>query len=380
MQKNKPKIIHVIWFLGYGGAEMLLTNLLPKIKSYGFDIRLVTLSDNNPLGPRLRQKGCSITALGCPTGSLYRVNRWLPIGYKLHKFLKSVRPEIIHTHIYRADILTRIFAPPNTKIITTLHNTEPWWSCSSTHFKIKTFVETKLAKYRKVDFIAVSESVAERAVEVFRLHPDRIQIVYNGIDLAQFPIRDIDFPKRFLKIIQVGRMEPQKGHDVSLSAFKLLLSEIPDATLLFVGDGPLRKQLEMKAEEIGILGKVKFLGTRDDVPKILKEASLFWMPSRFEGFGIALLEAMASQLPTVSTNVGGLSKIVVNGVTGFLIPPDDPVALSQASIKILKSPSLAKSMGAAGRRRVEELFSLDRTTMEYCSIYENILKHGKFYK
>jgi len=169
-------------------------------------------------------------------------------------------------------------------------------------------------------------------------------------------------------------MDEPKRYSVALEAFPRVLEAFPKARLLFVGDGPLRASLENQARRLGLDGRVEILGIRTDIPSLLKRADLFWMPSRFEGLGIACLEAMACGLPTVTTNVVGLREVAVDGVTGFVVPLDSAEALAQASLRILKDSGLARRMGTAGRQRVEEIFSIEKTADEYVRAYEDMIE------
>ena len=132
-------------------------------------------------------------------------------------------------------------------------------------------------------------------------------------------------------------------------------------------------RLESQARELSLDGRVRFLGIRSDIPALLESSDVFWMPSRREGLSIACLEGMACGLPTVTTNVLGLREIAVDGVTGFVVPLDSPEALAKATLRILKDPALAQHMGAAGRQRVVQNFSIEKTADEYVYAYEDIL-------
>jgi glycosyltransferase involved in cell wall biosynthesis len=228
-----------------------------------------------------------------------------------------------------------------------------------------------------VRLIAVSQDAASAAAGALAISPERIRVIRNGIDLELFPFN----PRRAFPgsssapcLVQIGRLDDPKGHSVALAAFPRVLEAFPEARLLFVGDGPLRTRLESQTRALGLDGRVRFLGVRSDIPALLEASDLFWMPSRWEGLPIACLEAMACGLPTVTTDVVGLREVAVDGVTGFVAPPDSPELLAQASLRILKDPALAQRMGLAGRQRVEEKFSIERTADEYARAYEDIMQ------
>lgn len=378
MKKTLLRVAHVVGSLHHGGAEALIADLLPRLKARGIDLELVAFSNVNPLAERLTDRGIRIDTLGHRGGTIYRLDRWSPTAWRLYRYLQASSPAIVHSHIYMADLITSLAAPTGTKLVSTLHWPSPWWGNSHRlRSKLKTRLDGALARWRDVRLIAVSRDTAEATVGALGVKSERLRIIHNGIDLNRFPFDPSRlFPKDSLGpvLIQVGRLDPPKGHSFAIEAFSLILKDFPKASLLFVGDGPLRIQLEAKVQALGLNGRVRFLGVRDDVPALLNQSDLFWMPSRFEGLPIACLEAMACGLPTVTTNVLGLREVAVDGVTGFVVPPDSPMAVAQASLRILKDPSLAQRMGMAGRQRVAEHFSIEKTADEYVRAYEDILE------
>ena len=373
-----PSVTHVIPQLCRAGAELLLTSLLPRLAARGLCVDVVTFTDSNLLAPDLSDAGIPIHTLGHRGGTIYQLDRWVATGIRLSRYLQARRPAILHAHLYMADLVSRLLGREGTAFVSTLHRVDPWWEQSGRlRSKLKTYLDGCLAGLRDVHLIAVSHDVATAAVRALGVNSDRIRVIYNGIDFKRFPFdpsrsfpRDPSDPC----LVQIGRMDEQKGHSVALEAFPRVLEAFPKARLLFVGDGPLRASLENQARRLGLDGRVEFLGIRSDIPSLLRRADLFWMPSRFEGLPIACLEAMACGLPTVTTNVVGLREVAVDGVTSCVVPPDSPDALAQASLRILKDPALATRMGLAGRQRVVEKFSIERTADEYVRAYEDIIE------
>src|SRR4029453_11595231 len=137
-------------------------------------------------------------------------------------------------------------------------------------------------------------------------------------------------------ILTPARLHPQKGHEYLLAA----AAQIPDATFVLAGDGPLRSELEVRARELGIAGRCLFLGERADVPDLLAAADLFVLPSLFEGLPVSILEAMAAGRPVVATAIGGTDEVVTTEQTGLLVPPRDPVAIAAAIRGLRAEPAL----------------------------------------
>jgi glycosyltransferase involved in cell wall biosynthesis len=157
-----------------------------------------------------------------------------------------------------------------------------------------------------------------------------------------------------------------------LDAFAALLNDHPNVRLAVVGDGELRGELAAKARILGIEERVAFLGTRNDVPRLLKAFDLFALSSRWEGLGLTLLEAMASGLPTVATKVGGIPEVVVHGETGLLSPLDDPVRFAETLVQVIDDRDAGRAMGERGRQRASVEFGIDGMVAKYESLYEDL--------
>jgi glycosyltransferase involved in cell wall biosynthesis len=208
----------------------------------------------------------------------------------------------------------------------------------------------------------------------------RIEVIENGIDLSRYQIaRDrtvlrerlgLDPRRRY--VATVARFHPVKDHATLLRAFAGVATELADVDLLLAGEGPLRPDLERLATELGIDGRLRFLGVRSDVPELLQASDVFALASVSEAASLTLLEAMASGLPVVVTNVGGNPEIVRHGVEGILAPRGDAPAIAAALRTLLDDPVTAAAMGAAGRARVEERYQLRQTVAAYYALYRRV--------
>jgi glycosyltransferase involved in cell wall biosynthesis len=195
--------------------------------------------------------------------------------------------------------------------------------------------------------------------EVERLRP---RVIYNGVDPSGFEPPAVHTPT--YRIVVVGRLAWEKGVDRALEAFALLRPHVPRAKLRIVGGGSEREALQDLADRLGVLGAVEFTGPTRRVPELLRDADLLLLPSRWEGFGFVLVEAMLMELPTVSFDLPAAREIVVDGVTGLLAPQGDIEALSAAMTALLTAPARARDLGRAGRLRALSNFSLDRSVSE----------------
>jgi glycosyltransferase involved in cell wall biosynthesis len=173
------------------------------------------------------------------------------------------------------------------------------------------------------------------------------------------------------RIICVANFRPQKGHDVLLAAFAKVLDSVPDAELVLVGEGPLRSDLEDESRRLHIAERVQFAGLVPDVWRHLASADVFALASRYEPLGMAALEAMAAGLPVVATDVGGLTDLVEPRVTGELVEPNDPLALSARLVALLNAPTAMTAMGAAGREQAAAHRG-ERMTEQYLDLYSHL--------
>jgi len=225
-------------------------------------------------------------------------------------------------------------------------------------------------------YLAVSSHVAKRLSASFGIPERKLRVVYNGIDPAPFEqsresasASGDSLRPREPTVITLARLNPQKGIATLLAA----ASQVPEARFLIVGDGPERAALEAQARSLDISSRVSFLGHRRDVPALLASADVFVLPSLFEGLPLSVLEAMAAAKPVVASRVGGTDEAVLDGVTGILVPPSDPAALTRAIRSVLADPALGQRLGTAGRARVHRTFSAQGMVRAVESVYDELL-------
>ncbi|MBL7196675.1 MAG: glycosyltransferase [Candidatus Omnitrophica bacterium] len=232
--------------------------------------------------------------------------------------------------------------------------------------------------------IAISDAV-NRRFGWMKNRESKVKTIYNGIDLARFnpSLSGEKIRKEFGLALQtplvgtVGRLDWYKGHQYFLKAARKVVDNIPECCFLIVGDGEKRKELEELTKELNLNKSVIFTGNREDIPQILVSLDLFILSSVSEGFGRSAAEAMACAKPVVATKAGGLSEVVEDGVTGLLISPADPTALSKAIVIMLKNKDESQKMGLAGRRRAENLFEIKVHIKKIENLYIELLKKNE---
>ncbi|MDQ3699322.1 MAG: glycosyltransferase family 4 protein, partial [Chloroflexota bacterium] len=215
----------------------------------------------------------------------------------------------------------------------------------------------------------------------------RLHVVWNGVDVAAFAgVRRPAHRRALLGlttpgplIVAVGRMTPQKRHDILLDAIALARRDVPDLVLAIAGDGPLRPELEARAARLGLTGApggqhgVRFLGRYPRVPELLRCVDALVQPSAFEGLPLAVLEGMAAGLPVVVTDTIGTNETVEDERSGLVVPPNSPTALAGAIVRLVRERGLAQRLGAAARRRAQRYFSATMMAGQTQAIYERVL-------
>jgi glycosyltransferase involved in cell wall biosynthesis len=296
----------------------------------------------------------------------------------LKNILQTEKPDILHCHRHSASIFG-VLAGITEKIrvishVHGLHRTRSLQRRFTNWFIL-----------RRIDkIITVSESVRHDVIETnWALDTSKVVTVKNCIDLTM--IDDIKISKtdarRKLGISDrvvfgtVGRLVPTKGQTYLIEAFSRIQEKIPDSRLMIVGDGPLLNKLTKQAEELKISSKVFFTGYRDDVLEIIRGIDVFVLPSLAEGLSIALLEAMASRLPIIASNVGGIPEVFSDSHCGRLVPPKDVAALTAAMIEIdMLDDDQKRGLGKEGRKKIEEEFTADVMVRQIQEIYESVLQ------
>jgi glycosyltransferase involved in cell wall biosynthesis len=270
-----------------------------------------------------------------------------------------------------ASPLARVLKVP--VVLDTSHGREVWRKGWKASFFVDRFVA------RQVDqTIAVSGSTARYLMDQKRIPAAKIKVIHNGVDLQRYrrdaaTARDI---KRLLKVderapllVVVGRLEPQKGHRYLFEAMRAVRNEFPNAHLACLGDGSLRADLERTVKSRELDRAISFVGYQADIWRWLASADLSILPSLFEGLPMAAIESLASECPLVATAVDGTPEVVLDGVTGLLVPPEDPESLASAILQMLRHPDYARQMAEAGRQFVLENFSVQQMVRRNQELY-----------
>jgi glycosyltransferase involved in cell wall biosynthesis len=364
------KILLVITGLGVGGAERLVTGLADYFAEVGHEVLLVRFQGDaelRPTDPRVHLENLQMRR--SPLGVLAAMGRFRHV-------VRDFRPDVVNSHLVHANILTRLLrlVTPIPRLISSAHNINEGGRGPA-----------RMLAYRLTNWLAdISTNVSNEAVEAFEkqraLRSGQMRAIYNGIDTQSFifdePARhsvrqELGVDASTPLLLAVGRLSEQKDYPNLLQAFAVLEAGSMPPRLVIVGNGPLRDDLVLLAESLGVTNRVTFLGVRHDVPALLSACDLFVLSSAWEGFGLVVAEAMACNRVVVATDCGGVKEVV--GEIGYLAPPRDSAALAAAlAFALLMSPEDRLRLGQSGRDRVIANFSLHTTAERYLTIYKGL--------
>jgi glycosyltransferase involved in cell wall biosynthesis len=370
------RLLHVADSAGWAGGETYIRTLAAEIDRSRFALGVV-VPEHGPLVDRLRAQDVPV--------HLARVSDRLlnPAALRaLVDVFRRERPALVQSHGARSNVYTKVAARLGgvPVVVCTVHNS--LFDYDVSRWRRRAYVLAERFTSPLADaIVAVSGAIAADLARRYRIRGPRIVVVHNGIDaaafvprrsrasmLAELGLRDGD------RVIGLaGRMTPQKGHEFLLEAVARLAPRFPGLRCVLAGDGPLRAMLEARAAALGIADRCRFLGARVDVADVLSVLEVVTLPSRSEGLPFALLEAMALGKPVVASTVGGNPEVVEDGRTGLLVPTADTAALADALARVLDRPNEAAAMGARGRVRVREHFTLTRTTRALEDLYLDLL-------
>lgn len=371
MTEKKINILFITNALEVGGAEKFLLDLIKHLDRTKFNPSLATVIGGGSLEPDFQALNLPIYIHG---RQRLRYLGGLKQFWQLYKLIKKIQPDIVHTQLFAADLWGRLAAAlAGVKLIVTTEqnvNLDQSWLRET----------LKKWTYRlTVKVVAISTAVKNYAHQKYTIPLEKIEIIPNDVDLEKWEQRIAVAPTKKTDkkiLITTGRLVPQKGQTYLLSALALLPAKY-NYELWIVGGGPLKTDLEKQAQKLGLENKVKFLGTRHDVPELLAQADIFVFSSIFEGLGIAVLEAAIAKLPIVASKIDGLLDIIQDGQSGLLVEPKNPAALAQAIETMLEHPEQAKAMAEQAYNYVKNNFEVKVITQRYQKLFTEIYYNKK---
>ena len=364
---DRVRVVQVMATGTNGGAQEHVFGLVNRMDRQFYDVSVVSLSPGSAVR-KLQRAGIEVTVIDEPDDAIATAT--------LAAHLSDIRADVIHNHMYRAEIV-------GTKAAIALGEAghrRPW-VISTVHSSRIRAHEDQEALRRLTPamdhLIVVSNAIEQKVTEEGRLGAPR-SMIYNGVDLERYDHQEpcctlraeygMDDDAEIVGV--VGRLELEKGHPTLLEAWPLVLSRVPCAYLMIVGEGSRLDALHQIARDHGVERHVIFTGRRDDIPAVTAAFDVAVLPSYREAQGLTILEAMALSRPVVASNVGGIPEMIQDGVTGLLVPPHDPPALADAIVRLLTDHPLADMIGRAGHDTVHDRFCIQLMVNAVQELYD----------
>jgi glycosyltransferase involved in cell wall biosynthesis len=369
------KIFHIVSTLSAGGAELHLLTLCRYLKRAGVEVIVAYLKKVK--GSRFLQD--DFTSEGIRVFNLNGDQIWdIRYLYRAFDIIYHENPDILHTHLPRADLVG---------FINHILNPSVPWICSIHDIYSKNHLRWRLVPifnfiWGQADrIIAISEGVEKWLVmQNPKFLKKKVQIIHYGIDVEYFKksynnLRSSWNLEGKLIIGSIGRLEPRKGHEILILAMPLILKQIPNAILLIAGHDPWNygQTLQNLIKQLNLESSVQLIGFQSDIPSFLHAIDVFAFASKSEGFGQVVIEAMAAGKPVVASKISPLTEIIEDGVSGFLVERD-PRAFANLIIYLLKNPKEAKLIGNQAIRRVQQYFTAEAMTTKTLELYQQVLE------
>jgi glycosyltransferase involved in cell wall biosynthesis len=353
------KVMHTESSLGWGGQENRTLNECLGLKARGHDV-LVVAPPSARLLERAAQAGLRTAAIPMRSGFD------LPAVWALLRLLRRERPDIVSSHSGRdttlAGLATRLLRH-RPRLVRTRHLILPITS---------RFNYDGLPDH----VVTVSKAVREELIAA-GIAPDHLTAVPTGIFFARFdwagvePVlrRELGLPADTVLVGTIAILRRGKGHHHLLEAAAKVLTQTSQVHFVLAGDGPQSENLKRQARELGIADHVSFLGLRRDVPAVLASLDIFVLPTRREALGTSFIEAQAMGVPVIGSRVGGVPETMIEGETGLLVPAEDPPALAEAILALVRDPARRRAMGQGGAAFVRERYSVDTMVDGMIAVY-----------
>ncbi len=371
---RKIRVLHLIYCLEAGGAERVVVNYAKLFDKKNFDVLVCALTWGGQYEKDLKSNEIKYYILNKREG-------FDPsIIIKLNRLIRSEKIDIVHFHDFSSGVWGTIPSIlSNVKVIVRTEHT-----ISKRSFDRKFDMRLLLKSFMNLfhhKIIAVSEEVKRSHLGSSNFFSGKYTTIYNGIDLRLFDtkfdkskyLEEFNLQDKTILIGIVARLSPMKAHEIFLQAMKRIIQKRNDVRAIVVGDGPRKLELIDLCDELGLKKNVVFAGFREDIPELMNLVDIATLSSDWEGLPMTILEAMACGKPVVVTDVGGNREAVVDGETGFIVPPRDENALAERMLQLVEDPGLRLEMGGKGKERFIEKFTAEKMVRKTEELYEELI-------
>jgi len=351
-----------------GGGERIALRIAELLPKYGYRASFLTFSATQN-SEAVRQSNFPLYLL--PVKRTYDIAA-LGAGLSISLFIYRQQIQLVQTFFESSDLWAGF-------VTKTMSSAKLIWSrrdMGILRARKHRFAYRIMAGFPDAVF-AVSEGVRQHCIDVDRIDPDRAYTIYNAIDFSEWARSYKSFsPHMGTTVVSVGNIRRVKGYDILVKAAVMIVQQFPRLSFNIVGhvlEPDYFAELQDLIRHYNLTDHFHFAGGVDDLKQLLYSADIFVLPSRSEGFSNAIIEAMAASLPVVATSVGGNAESVIGGVSGYLVPSDDPEALASAILALLSNPEKAKAMGLAGHEYALEHFTIDAMMTRIVGTYNKLL-------
>ncbi|AMM40200.1 sugar transferase [Candidatus Desulfofervidus auxilii] len=367
------RVLHTIETHGPGGAESVILTIASKLdhynfESFGFFIKNGWIVDN------FKRKNIQVRV----SQNKYYLD--VPLLKDLIMYIIKHKINIIHSHEFTMSFYSTLVAKiTNIKCVTTIHGNKDYIMEKMTRKLIMKFIA-----YNSY-IVTVSNELKNWLHKTIKIPENKIKLIFNGVDTKKFNndeskkllykkslCDELKITDKSIIISNVARLYEVKGHKYLIDAASLVLKKYPDVHFMIAGDGPEKHKIQKMIKERKISKNFHLLGERSDIPKILSASDIYVLSSLSEGLSLSILEAMACGLPIIATDVGENSKLIFKNENGYLVPPQNPIALANKIKYLIKNKEKRKNFGIKSRTIVEKKFNQDIMVNKYAELYKKL--------
>ncbi|MFW6022664.1 MAG: glycosyltransferase family 4 protein [Halanaerobiaceae bacterium] len=364
------RLTYVLNIFGAGAVPNILLDLIPELE--GYDINIVSLQDidkeNDYMVKKCHDKGIKLETLKLKRKQLIKSY------FYLKDYFQRNKPDIIHSHLGRSDILSALCKPDDSKLITTFHNVRKNYN---NIIKLMYWFTDNMVNCR----LSVSKAVKYSWYDQWYLNSDNV-VIYNPVNSDRIENSgSVDLLKKEFNInpndkviLTIGRLIEQKGHIYLIEAMNKICQYKSNVKLIIAGEGKLDQYLEDEIKKRSLEDNIFLVGFRSDIPELLYLTDLFVFPSLWEGLGLAVLEAMLSRVPVIASDIPALREYIENGKNGYLVDYNDVDKMAERIIELLEDRQLRTEFAESGYKLVKELFAVDKIAKQYDALYKEVLK------
>ncbi len=369
VSSSRPiRVLLVIPTLDRSGAEKSFALLATRLPKETFAVRAVALDRSGPYAEMLEKQGI-------PLDVLHKRGKLDPIAlWRLRRVIADWQPDIVHTWLFAANAYGRMLAggPVGPRVIVSEQCVDTW--------KRRWQLWLDRRQIPRTDYLVGNSQSVARFYRDLGYPAEKVKVIPNGVEVPDpLPdtradvLRELELPPDARLMLYVGRLAVQKRVEDLIWAIELLRQVDERAWLIVVGDGPERYSLEKFARDTQCDHRIRFLGHRSDIGRLLPACDVFWLASAFEGLSNSLMEAMAHGLAVVVSDIPPNRELVTDGETGLLVPLGDRAAFARRTADLLADPQQAHRLGAAARERMRREFPIERMVQSYAALYRDVV-------